>query len=204
MKNQVIIFLSVLSIILFSIVLIQENQIKDTKIELKRVSNNFEIASSTLNYYKTSDSLNALTIDIFKIKLNELKQVNSNLAAKIKQLSIRKKDVISASEIVTETIYNIENKLQDTLIVEKRDTVLVLDTVKYVSYTDKWLSFTQYHKNDSVYTNINVLDSIYLIQKYRRFRFLWFRFGKKKVDETIVSSNPHTKINYAVRVQMID
>jgi len=180
----------------------------DSVVELQkdkdRLQNNVRITFETLQHYRTTDSLNAATIHILKLEKSELESTNSSLKRNIKDLRLKIKDVDRISAFNMQSTYNISAKLSDSSEIVRDSFGRSVDTIStnYVFYKDEWVDFRQRQYNGNAETSIKTRDSIVVVQSWDRYRFLWFRFGKKNHTETIKNYNPYSDINFAISVRV--
>lgn len=185
----------------FSIYILSEKVTK-LQIENTRVSGNFKNLSNGMNRITVADSLKAARIGILTLKVGELEEYNKNLKHGLKAMGIKIADVERISANGMESSYKIIEKLKDSI--KYIQTNSGVDTVlfRYARYNDKWLSFYQEQIGDSIKTDIKTRDSIVIIQHWERYRFLFFRWGKKNSHETVINYNPHSEIKYAISINV--
>ena len=104
-----------------------------------------------------------------------------------------------------ETAASIKTRLKDSIVfVQVYDTIAnevrgyVRDTIKCFNYDDGWIEAHGciYNNNvlDAEFTSRDTLTMVaYRVPK----RFLFIKYGTKRIEMSVTSTNPHTKINYA-------
>ena len=119
----------------------------------------------------------------------ELKSVNADLHKEISALKLRIKDVQSAvrTESTTEVIETV-----------RVDTVNKIVTAEY---RDAWNIIKSEQIGDSAKLSYIGRDTIVGVVSIQKKRFLFFRWGLKKVNYDISNKNPKTKINIDVAVR---
>lgn len=119
----------------------------------------------------------------------ELKSVNADLHKEISALKLRIKDVQSAvrTESTTEVIETV-----------RVDTVNKIVTAEY---RDAWNTIKSEQIGDSAKLSYTGRDTIVGVVSIQKKRFLFFRWGLKKVNYDISNKNPKTKINIDVAVR---
>lgn len=180
------------------------NSVVELQSDKTRLQNNVRITFETLQHYKTSDSLNAATIHILKMEKSELQSTNTSLNRNVKDLKLRIKDIESISVFNMQSSYAISAKLIDSTEVIRDSAGVSLDTIttSYARYKDDWIDFTQRQYNGNTETKIHTKDSIVVVQNWERYKFLWFKFGKKSHRETIKNYNPYSNIYFAISVRV--
>lgn len=120
----------------------------------------------------------------------ELKSVNADLHKEISALKLRIKDVQSAvrTESTTEVIETV-----------RVDTVNKIVTAEY---RDAWNIIKSEQIGDSAKLSYIGRDTIVGVVSIQKKRFLFFRWGLKKVNYDISNKNPKTKINIDIAVQL--
>lgn len=119
----------------------------------------------------------------------ELKSVNADLHKEISALKLRIKDVQSAvrTESTTEVIETV-----------RVDTVNKIVTAEY---RDAWNTIKSEQIGDSAKLSYIGRDTIVGVVSIQKKRFLFFRWGLKKVNYDISNKNPKTKINIDIAVR---
>ncbi|MEG2121193.1 MAG: DUF6549 family protein [Rikenellaceae bacterium] len=102
----------------------------------------------------------------------ELERYCGELVETCKDLNIKVKRLQSASTSATETKYDIQTVLRDSLIV--RDS-LIIDTMKCISYEDAWLTFSACTMNGLNFdTKIESRDTLVTLVHRVPRKFLFF------------------------------
>lgn len=119
----------------------------------------------------------------------ELKSVNADLHKEISALKLRIKDVQSAvrTESTTEVVETV-----------RVDTINKIVTAEY---RDAWNTIKSEQIGDSAKLSYTGRDTIVGVVSIQKKRFLFFRWGLKKVNYDISNKNPKTKINIDVAVR---
>lgn len=119
----------------------------------------------------------------------ELKSVNADLHKEISALRIRLKDAKSATKVITKTV------------IEEKVRVDMINNVIMAEYKDAWNTIKSEQIGDSAKLSYTGRDTIVGVVSIRKKRFLFFRWGLKKVNYDISNKNPKTKINIDVAVR---
>ncbi|HPW66095.1 MAG TPA: hypothetical protein PLS84_03320 [Salinivirgaceae bacterium] len=196
MKNNILITLIVITLVCFVAMLEQSKEINRQKL-------NFVALNEKLYHYKTANGQQATQISSLILSNKELKTYNKELVSQVEDLKIKLKNVQSISIKTLESNYNINSTLKDsTVLVYDTLTKTVIDTtkIKYTSYKDDWISFKQTQIDDKVNTEIKTRDSITIVQHWEPYRFLFFKWGKKKSKETVTNSNPYSTVTHSISI----
>jgi len=174
------------------------------KVENKRVNNNFVVATNRITYFKTADSLKAARVGVLNLRVGELESYNSNLKDGLKAMGIRIKDVENISAHGITSAYKVIETLRDSVKYLANQQTGKIDTVafRYAKYNDKWISFYQEQIESSITTDIKTRDSIVVVQHWERYKFLFFRWGKKNHHETVVTYNPHSRVDFTLSIDV--
>lgn len=179
-------------------------RIRSLKSENDRLKGNQELLLSEKEsitaqsqFYKVSDSLNAVKISALNFSLSEYEKYRKQDIKQIEQLKISKSDLQAVVSSQSEAINILSIKLKDSIRI---DTVtLNNDTLKCFKYKSKWTDVTGCLNlnRDTVELRIANRESIKVVEtiKYKRFLgFLWKTNKIKSRQVDIVSDNPNTSI----------
>lgn len=119
----------------------------------------------------------------------ELKSVNADLYKEISALKLRIKDVQSAVRTGSTT---------EVIETVRVDTINKIVTAEY---RDAWNTIKSEQIGDSAKLSYIGRDTIVGVVSIQKKRFLFFRWGLKKVNYDISNKNPKTKINIDVAVR---
>lgn len=197
MRTSVITVLSIIALMICMTLLYSQKK------ELARHKHNFNALNQELTHYKTLNGQKATQISSLVLTNQELKTYNQELVNQVKDLGIKLKNVQSLSVKALESNYNINTTLKDSVIFVY-DTVsqTIIDTtkIKYTSYFDDWITFKQTQIDTAVNTEIKTRDSITIVQHWEPYKFLCFRWGKKKSKETVTNSNPYSTVTHSINI----
>lgn len=170
------------------------------KADRNRLSDNQRTQFEKAEYYRTKDSLSVASVERLTLSKKELEQYCEDLTATCKKLNIKVKRLQSASTSATDTKYDIQTVLRDSIVV--RDS-LVVDTMKCISYEDAWLTFSACTANGVNFdTKIESRDTLITIVHRVPRKFLFFRWGTKAIRQEVVSKNPHSNITYTEYIEL--
>lgn len=165
--------------------------------EISRLESNQEALMSEANDYRTLSELQAQTINRLALTANELKQYNYEATETIKDLKIKLRDVQAVADIADNGLYYFA---PDTV----RDTTVVVDTIKIsptLYYSDQWITLAV---DTSGMVAISTRDTINVVLHQRQRRFLWWRWRTGVPQASVVSRNPHHKIEAIQVIDIID
>lgn len=154
----------------------------------KRLSDNCTALQEGVTFYKTSDSLNAASVQVLTLSNAEFKQHNADLVKDAASLNLKVKRLESASKTATETVYDKK--------VERKDSIVYrdgrIDTIKCVDYADNYLYFNLCDSD----LHISIKDT--LVQFVHRVprQWLFFKWGTKAIRQEVLMKNPNTTISY--------
>lgn len=170
------------------------------KADRNRLSDNQRTLFEQADYYRTKDSLSVASVERLELSNGELEKYCGQLANTCDQLKIKIKRLQSASTSATETKYDIQTVLRDSLVV--RDS-LIIDTMKCISYEDAWLTFSACTMNAINFdTKIESRDTLVTLVHRVPRKFLFFRWGCKAIRQEVISKNPHSNITYTEYIEL--
>ena len=146
------------------------------------------LASEAVSYVtKLGDA--AKQKQALELSYKELKSVNADLYKEISALKLRIKDVQSAVRTGSTT---------EVIEAVRVDTINKIVTAEY---RDAWNTIKSEQIGDSAKLSYIGRDTIVGVVSIQKKRFLFFRWGLKRVNYDISNKNPKTKINIDVAVR---
>ena len=138
--------------------------------------------------------------DVLKLSLtvDELKQTNAALKKTTDDLGIKLKRVQSASTTGVKTEVKFITQVRDSIVC--RDSIVV--PVKAFMWRDPWTDVTGVIERDSVDLLVSSVDTLTTIVHKVPHKFWFIKWGCKAIKQTVVSSNPHTKITYTEYIEV--
>lgn len=138
--------------------------------------------------------------DVLKLSLtvDELRNANAQLVKTADELNIKLKRIQSASTTATNTEVKVITQVRDSIVY--RDSVIV--PVKVFTWRDSWTDVTGVIERDSVDLLVSSVDTLTTIVHKVPHKFWFIKWGCKAVKQTVVSSNPHTKITYTEYIEV--
>lgn len=138
--------------------------------------------------------------DVLKLSLtvDELRNANAQLVKTADELNIKLKRIQSASTTATNTEVKVITQVRDSIVY--RDSVIV--PVKAFTWRDSWTDVNGVIERDSVDLLVSSVDTLTTIVHKVPHKFWFIKWGCKAVKQTVVSSNPHTKITYTEYIEV--
>lgn len=192
-------YLIIALIICTSALVISVKSCSNIKADRNRLSDNQNALLEKTTYYRTKDSLSAASVERLMLSKGELEKYCSELVGTCKDLNVKVKRLQSASTSATETKYNIQTILHDSIVI--RDS-LIIDTMKCISYEDTWLTFSSCTMDGINFdTKIKSRDTLVTLVHRVPRRFLFFRWGYKAIRQEVISKNPNSTIIYTEYIE---
>lgn len=165
--------------------------------ERARLSDNQSSLLSDVDYYRTNDSLSAAAVSRLLLNIDEYGSKFSDQASIIESLNIKLKRVQSVTQTGTTTDIPIKAQIKDSLIL--RDSLVLLPCI---NYHNSYFDFNGCIEQKQFTGKISIRDTLTHVAHRIPKKFLFFRFGTKRIQLDVVSSNPYTTITYARYVEL--
>ena len=164
--------------------------------ERQRMENNLAASNKQIEYYRTENGLLAAKTDALQLHYNEVKQLYPEIMAELKNLKIPASRVENYSETVIHQDKEIVTKLRDSLLY---DTI----PVRVFNYQDQFYKVSGLAIADTQKVHIESTDSlIQVVYRGERYKpWLWI-FSRRKLQQSIVSKNPNSKIIYSRQIKI--
>lgn len=166
--------------------------LKKEYVEKKRLKANQTALLSQVEYWTTEEGKSAADVLKLTLTANELQNANTDLQRTIDELNVKIKRLQSASTTGANTEVKIVTQVRDSIVY--RDSVIV--PVKAFTWADAWTDISGVIERDSVSLSVESLDTLTTIVYKVPHKFWFIKWGCKAIKQTVVSSNPHTKITY--------
>lgn len=199
MKKLSIILLSV--ILIAGIIYVQKRMIRSAREEISLLKSNQHTLLSTIDAYKTRDSLHVASVSALQLSLSEYKQYRAADADLIANLKADRKRLQTVVSTQTETIRNLKARIKDSVVV-RIDSVVHIDTIPCFNYSDPWITLTGCIDSGVVNLNIKSYESLLYVEHVVPRRFLFFKYGVKERRQEIVSKNPYTTVRSAEYIRI--
>lgn len=166
--------------------------IQKERSEKERFKANQTALLSQVEYWATEHGRSVADVLKLTLTVDELRNSNAQLKKTADELNIKLKRVQSASTTSTNTEVKVITQVRDSIVY--RDSVVV--PVKAFVWRDAWTDINGVIENDSVGLSVSSVDTLTTIVHKVPHKFWFIKWGCKAVKQTVVSSNPHTKITY--------
>lgn len=153
---------------------------------------------SKVDVLTTENGKHAAEVLKLTLTANELKKSNAQLKATAEELGIKLKRVQSASTSATKTEIKVVAQVRDSIIY--RDSIIT--PVKVFSWRDAWTDINGMIEKDSVDLSVQSVDTLTTIVHKVPHKFWFIKWGCKAIKQTVISSNPHTKITYTEYIEV--
>ena len=168
------------------------------KEEKNRLSDNQRSLLSSIEFYRTADSLSAASVEKLTFTKKELELYNAKLVTTINDLGVKIKRLESASSTVTKTEVIVSVPIIDTVIIKEQQPMLA----QKFEWRDSWVSVLGIIEDKQVNCNVQSVDT--LVQVVHRVpRKFWFiKWGTKAIRQEVISKNPHSEIIYTEYIEL--
>lgn len=194
MKKQLLTVIGVLVLFLIASVV----ALRKARAEKERLEANQTVLLSQVEYYTTKNGKSAADVRKLTLTVDELKQYNATLKKTAEDLGIKLKRVQSASTTGVRTEVKFITQVRDSIVY--RDSIIV--PVKAFTWRDPWTDVQGVIERDSVDLSVQSVDTLTTIVHKIPHKFWFIKWGCKAIKQTVVSSNPHTKITYTEYIEV--
>nr|DAG76793.1 MAG TPA: hypothetical protein [Caudoviricetes sp.] len=188
-KLQKIIAVATIVVVTLGLISRLVAKIDAQKETIERQERNISGLASEVVSYVTKLGDAAEQKQALELSHKELKSVNADLHKEISALKLRIKDVQSAVRTGSTT---------EVIETVRVDTINKIVTAEY---RDAWNTIKSEQIGDSAKLSYIGRDTIVGVVSIQKKRFLFFRWGLKKVNYDISNKNPKTKISIDVAVR---
>lgn len=194
MKKRLLTVIGVLVLFLIASVV----ALRKARAEKERLEANQTALLSQVEYYTTKNGKSAADVRKLTLTVDELKQYNATLKKTADDLGIKLKRVQSASTTGVRTEVKFITQVRDSIVY--RDSIIV--PVKAFTWRDPWTDVSGVIERDSVDLSVQSVDTLTTIVHKIPHKFWFIKWGCKAIKQTVVSSNPHTKITYTEYIEV--
>ena len=190
------IYTGIVFVVLLCIIVGQQKWIGKVTADRDVYRNNNATLLTDIKRYKTSDSLNAVSVGNLTFTVKEFRKYRANDYELIKTLRADKKRLQTVTTAQTQTIYQLKGELKDSTTASIDSSGVVrIDTLKCVEIQDKWFDLTGCIDTNAQFVGrFENRDSLLYVEHIVPKRFLFIKWGCKERRQEIVSRNPHTRI----------
>ena len=182
-------------IMLGTIFFLSQN-IKQLKKERDKYRTNTETMLQDIDMYKTKDSLNAVSVGVLQLSLDEYAKYRAEDLKLIESLKTNNRKLSNVTTSQMETINELKGMFRDSLAYMQGDTIVKL--LRCIDIIQPWYELHGCQDEEGQFAGIHINRESLVIAsttKYKRFLgFLWYtnKVKNRKID--VVSKNPATKI----------
>lgn len=194
MKKQLLTVIGVLVLFLIASVV----ALRKARAEKERLEANQTALLSQVEYYTTKNGKSTADVRKLTLTVDELKRYNATLKKTADDLGIKLKRVQSASTTGVRTEVKFITQVRDSIVY--RDSIIV--PVKAFTWRDPWTDVVGVIERDSVDLSVQSVDTLTTIVHKIPHKFWFIKWGCKAIKQTVVSSNPHTKITYTEYIEV--
>lgn len=161
-----------------------------------RIAGNNLVLSSRLDTFRTALGESASQVDRLQLTLREFKDQNQELNDRIKMLDLRLRRVTSYS------INGYESNINFTVPLNVNPTMPGVPVERRFTYSDTWNRVEGLIRSDSVKCSVIHKDTIdQIIYRVPR-KFLFIRWGTKKVSQIITLRDTNSTIIYSKYIEL--
>ena len=153
-----------------------------------------EALQQGMSEYRTKDSLNVAQVGQLQITLKEYERYREDDARLIRELQTKRRSLEQVITAQSKMMSELQGSVRDSLIYVS-DTVQVL--ARCIDIEKPYISLHGCMEGSQFNGNIEVRDSLLLVESVRYKRFLGFLWRTKKVRDRhweVVSRNPDVRI----------
>lgn len=167
-------------------------KLRDEKARLEQNQAALMLECDTL---RMENGRHVATTDQLTLKRDEFAELCSELSARCNELGIKNKRLNAIVNTHTTTEARVDTIVRDSIVYVPQANKY--DTIQYFQWQDPWIRMQGSINDGRLSANIKSKDTLLVVAHRIPKRFLFFKFGTKKVRLTISSSNPHTSITHA-------
>lgn len=194
MKKLTLIIIGALSVALITATVAYHKE----RAERKRLNDNQTALMSQVDYWTAENEKSAADVLKLTLTVNELKNTNKQLNKTVEDLGIKLKRVQSASTSGTKTEIKIVTQIRDSIVY--RDSIIA--PIKIFDWNDAWVDVKGLIERDSVDLSFCSRDTLTTVVHKIPHKFWFIKWGCKAVKQTVVTSNPHSKITYNEYIEL--
>lgn len=187
---------SYMVLLLLGAVVLLSLRVRHLQQEKTRLEDNQKMLLSDVQYYKTSDSLNAAGVNRLVLTNKEFKKYNADLKKTVENLKLKVRRLQSVSQTAISSVYPIRTTLCDSILPDK------IDTIQCVSYHDNYVTLSGCIENKEFSGLIQSRDTLIQIVHRVPRKFWFIRWGTKAIRQEVISKNPYSKITYTKYIEL--
>ena len=159
---------------------------------------NTETLLSDIRQYKHDSTRIATETSRLQLTIEEYKRYKEEDTKTIKELGISIKRLKASIQHQASVNVPINVPVKDSVVY--KDSLIMIPTIKL---SNKYVNIDAIIENNtlkgSMSLDVQLKQFVYVEPKYR---FLWFKWGVKGINQVIISDNPYVKINYSEFIEI--
>ncbi len=159
---------------------------------------NTETLLSDIRQYKLDSTRIATETSRLQLTIEEYKRYKEEDTKTIKELGISIKRLKASIQHQASVNVPINVPVKDSVVY--KDSLIMIPTIKL---SNKYVNIDAIIENNtlkgSMSLDVQLKQFVYVEPKYR---FLWFKWGVKGINQVIISDNPYVKINYSEFIEI--
>ena len=159
---------------------------------------NTETLLSDIRQYKLDSTRIATETSRLQLTIEEYKRYKEKDTKTIKELGISIKRLKASIQHQASVNVPINVPVKDSVVY--KDSLIMIPTIKL---SNKYVNIDAIIENNtlkgSMSLDVQLKQFVYVEPKYR---FLWFKWGIKGINQVIISDNPYVKINYSEFIEI--
>lgn len=161
--------------------------------EKTRLAANVESLTSGTQQFKTEAGKQAARAQQLELTTAELKSQCADLQARLEDMGVKNKYLQRALSASTSMAVQIDTVVRDSIVYVPQ--LAQLDTLQVLRWADAWVQLNGIIRRGRFTGSITSQDTLTVAIHRVPKKFLFFRWGCKRVDVSVSSSNPHSNIN---------
>lgn len=169
------------------------HQCKRLQQDNERLSANIASLSAGTQQYKTEAGKQAARAQQLELTAGELKQHCADLQARLNDMGIKNKYLQRAVYASTQMSAKVDTVVRDSIVYVPQ--LARLNTLQVLQWADAWVRLNGTIHAGRFSGSITSQDTITVAVHRVPKKFLFIKWGTKRIDVSVASSNPHTIIN---------
>lgn len=108
--------------------------------ETRRLTQNQNALASGIEHYRTRLGQEAASVQALRLRCAEFERLRAGDADTIRRLGIRLRRLEAVAKTVTATSVDLRAPVRDTVVLLRRDTLRIRDTLKLFRWRDAWVT----------------------------------------------------------------
>lgn len=191
--SKITMYLTIVSLALAAVTGVALHQCQQLKQEKERLAANVESLTTGTEQYITEAGKQAARAQQLELTTGELKQQCADLQARLEDMGIKNKYLQRAVSASTQMSAKVDTVVRDSIVYVPQ--LARLDTIQVLRWADAWVRLDGIIRNGRFTGSITSQDTL-TVAVHRVPKKFWFiKWGTKRIDVSVASSNPHTEIN---------